>query len=272
MNLHTRKQMAEGDGGGGGGGGNPPAFTYSDSHKEYVTTKGWKAVDDVITSNKNLETLLGADKAGRAVVWPKDESDKDGWKAIHGKLGVPEKPEGYGFAAADANDKNAVAFLSKASGWFHELGVPKAAATGLFERLTAYDKELKSAAQAEAKTKGDAELAALDTEWGTASAANKEAAKRFVRELGITEEQMSAIEGALGTATFMKMFHAGGKKLGEHGSGGKGEGGGGITREDAKTRLEEARAKRSKGEMSEADWFEMNGRLGPIAYPDEKAA
>lgn len=272
MNLHTRKQMPEGDPPPGGGGGAPPPPWFDDTNKDYVSNKGWKSPNDVITSNRNLETLLGADKAGRGVIWPKDENDKDGWKAINAKLGVPEKPEDYGLTKAEADaDDNLVKF---ASGAFHARGIPKAAAAGLLEDMRKYGAQLRTDADTAAKTKGDADLAALNTEWGTAAAANTESAKRFAKELGISQEQMTAVENALGTATFMKMFYAGGKKLGEHGGGGNPNPGGnaGVTQEQARTQLDEARTKRAEGKMSEKDWLEIMERLSPIANPEAKAA
>jgi hypothetical protein len=66
-----------------------PAPWYSDEHKPYVEGKGWKGPNDVITSVRNLETLVGMDRAGRAIYKPKDANDAEGLKAFRTALGVP---------------------------------------------------------------------------------------------------------------------------------------------------------------------------------------
>ncbi len=283
MNKHRLEQQAAGDGGAGGngggangaanngGGGNQaPWFgefkaDAAPDFKEWVTNKNFADPQTALYSAFNQEKLIGADKAGRTLILPKDDKDTAGITAMRAKLGVPEKPEGYELKPASGDED--AELVANASKWFHARGIPKAAAAGLMEDLRKYGAEIRTKAENDAKAAGDAELKALDAEWGTAAAANKELAKRFVRELGIQEADMNAIESVLGTAKFMKMFHAGGTKLGEH-KAANSDGGGnnfGYTKEQAREKLEEARTKRSKGEISDADWFETMNKLSPIA-------
>ena len=77
-----------------------PTAWHGDSHKDFVAGKGWKTGDDAITGYQNLEKLIGAEKAGRSVVLPKDENDVEGNKAFRAKLGVPEKVDGYAIPEA----------------------------------------------------------------------------------------------------------------------------------------------------------------------------
>jgi hypothetical protein len=249
-----------------GGGGTPPAPWFADTNKDFVATKGWKTGDDAISAVQNLEKLVGADKAGRAVIWPKDENDKDGWKAIQTKLGVPEDAKGYELKPGESDGD--AKLIERASGWFHARGIPKGAAQGLLEDIRKYGAEITAEAETASKHQGEQELAALKTEWGTAYDGKVEGARRFAQTLGINAEQMSKIESVLGTASFMKMFDAGGKKLGEAGGAGRTENtGGGMTQMQARERLEEARQKRSDGKMTQEDWFALSAQLNPIAYP-----
>lgn len=272
MNMHRHSRilmMAEAPPGGGGNppapgpapGAAPPAFTFGDAHKDYVTAKGWKGVDDVITSNRNLETLLGADKAGRAVIWPKDATDADGWKAINAKLGVPEKADDYqlplyeGATEPDAFQKALVVEL-------HKNGVPKSAAQALAKFVNDYDKTNLANANTAHEQKSTADLAALKTEWGTAHDANHGLAVTLMGHMGFTQEDIASMSK---NADVLRKFHKGAAALGTKPTV-PGEGGtGGVTQAQALEQLNAAREKRNKGEMSAEDWFAIMDRLGPIA-------
>lgn len=260
MNLHNRKQAPDGDPAGGGSPAPaPPPFTYGDAHKDYVTAKGWKGVDDVILSNKNLETLLGADKAGRSVLWPKDENDAEGWKAIRSRLGVPEKAEDYqlplmeGATELDAFQKALVVEL-------HKNGIPKAAAQALAKFVNDFDTQTLQADTA-AREKASADgLTALKTEWGTAHDANLGLAVTLMGHMGFTKDEIAALSKDADT---LRRFHKGATALGTkpmaQGSGD------GITQLQAREKLEAARQQRIEGKISEKDWLDTMARLSPIA-------
>jgi len=271
MNLHKhdrRLMMADVPPGGGNApapapppGNAPPAFVYGDSHKDYVSAKGWKGIDDVITSNKNLETLLGADKAGRAVIWPKDDNDVDGWKAINAKLGVPEKPEDYqlplyeGATEPDPFQKALAVELQKN-------GVSKRQAQALAKFVNDYDKNNLANANTQAEQKSTTELAALKSEWGTAHDANHGLAVTLMGHMGFSPEEIAAMSKNAG---LLRKFHKGAAALGTK-SAVPGEGGaGGVTKAQAIQQLEDARTRRSKGELTDQQWYEIMNRLSPIA-------
>ena len=66
--------------------------------RTYAESKGWKGdtpPDALLSSYKNLEKVWGADKAGRALMLPKDANDTAALDAIYDKLGRPADPSGY---------------------------------------------------------------------------------------------------------------------------------------------------------------------------------
>ncbi|HEV2530950.1 hypothetical protein [Phenylobacterium sp.] len=115
----------------------------------------------------NLEQRYGIDPA-RRIDLPADPEDAEGMKAVYAKLGMPEKPDGYGFKlddkATDA-DKGLVGAFGETA---HKLGLSVKQAQGLMEFMgtqVAADQEAATAALAERATAGKA---ALEKEFGQA--------------------------------------------------------------------------------------------------------
>lgn len=271
--MFTRNQIlrAEGD---GGGTGTTPAWYGAETNKAIVEANGFKSVDDVIKWGENAQKLIGHERAGRTVVLPKDDKDVDGIKAFRSKLGVPEDVKGYAVPESlkeSLKDDPLVPLFMQAA---LEEGVPAKAFGGLLTKVMAAADKLRTDADGTAKTKSEAELAALKGEWGDKFNANAELARRYVKELGMDDADLGAIEGALGTTKFLKLFHAGGTKLGEaSGAGGGAQGGGGnVTQEQAAAKINEARTQRIANQMTDAQYLEIANKYGPIAYPEPKVA
>jgi hypothetical protein len=258
--LNHRLQQANPDAGGAGtGDGKTPAGGASNAdwfppeHKDYVANKGWKSPADVLTSAINLEKLVGADKAGRTVVMPKDDKDAEGIKAFRAKLGVPEKPEGYELPLTEG-DKGE--FAKQVSAWFHEQGVPKAAAQAIAGKWNEYFGGMIKAEEDAAKAESEKQLATLKSEWGGDFDKNSEFARRFLRAIGWDDPKVGAYERAFGTASMLKDFHAFGAKFQEAPLAG---GGGGtpsftMSKQAAQTKLEEIRRARMAGTISDQEW------------------
>lgn len=271
-------QQQSGDGGGGGGGTapapspaapapspapTPPAAWYSDSHKDYVANKGFKTADDALLSLQNAEKLIGAEKAGRTVVLPKDEKDAEGIKAFREKLGVPAKPEEYGLPIPDGHADD---FAKVASGWFHELGIPKAAGVALATKWNEHVQAFIKDADAKLAAESSRQLDGLKVEWGDKFDANSEHARRFLKASGWDEAKVRRYEEVFGTADMLKTFHGLGLKMGEPDfMKGDGQSGSSVSPAEARRQLEEAREKRVNGKMSDKDFFAIQERLAPIA-------
>ena len=71
----------------GGDGGQPWFAGFQNAEaKTFVESKGFKDPESLVTSYANMEKLLGADRAGRTVVLPKDANDAEGLKAFRAKM------------------------------------------------------------------------------------------------------------------------------------------------------------------------------------------
>lgn len=260
----------DGKGGGGGGGGaddGQPAPWFSDAHKEYVTTKGFKTGDDALTSLQNIEKLMGHEKAGRTVVLPKDDKDVEGIKSYRTKIGVPEKADGYELPVPKGDDG---AFAKQASSWLHEAGVPKAAAQKLAGAWNEYVAKSIADGNTAIKAQMDKQLDGLKTEWAGEFDAKAEAARRFMKAAGWDDARVKMYEETFGTADMLKTFSALGAKLGgAEFIKGDGNGGGGAAAETAKKQIEELRAKRIANQIDDKTFHAEMQRLGPLA---EKAA
>jgi hypothetical protein len=293
LKLNRRLQTPEGDKGGGGGGGAdaaaqaaaaaaaaaaagggnggaaPPWFG-TEANKALVESKGFKTVDDVFTWGQNAEKLIGADRAGRTVVLPKDDKDLEGIKTFREKIGVPAKAEDYGLPVPDGQD---AAFSKTASTWMHEAGIPKAAAVALTTKWNEHIQKVIADSDAAIKADSDKQLTTLKGEWGGEFDANSEHARRFATSIGWDKAKIDRYEQAFGTATMLKDFFAMGKKIGEAGfTQGDGHGGGhGMTPAQAQTRIDEIRSQRLADKITQKDFLAEMDKLGPIAAKAQAA-
>lgn len=284
MNTRFRKQQTNEGGKGGGGGGAPPpgggappgggdggapaaAWYGNEAHKPLIESKGFKSIDDVITWGTNAEKLIGADRAGRTLVMPKDDKDVEGIKAFRQKLGVPEKAEDYGLPVPEGQDDG---FAKLASSWLHEIGVPKDMGQKVAGKWNEHIAKLVADSDAAIKADSDKQLDALKTEWGGEFDQNSEFARRFAAAAGWDKAKIERYEQAFGTATMLKDLHGLGKKLGEAGfTPSDGQGGGGVSPAQAVQKIEQLKADRLSEKITQKEFLAEMDKYGPLA---EKAA
>jgi len=236
--------------GGGGDAANKPWFP--DSHKSLVETKGWKTSADALTSYQNLETLIGAEKAGRTVVLPKDDKDVEGTKAFRAKLGVPESADKYELPMPEGTDPT---FAKAASDWFHKAGIPKTSAQGIVKEWNAYVEKLVKEGEAAEVAASKQAADQVRAEWGADAPKKEEFARRAFRQV-LGEDKIAQYEKALGTAEFLKLAALIGDKIAEPGAAGEGGGGGSFSpnKATAQAKLDEMRLARANGTVSDAQW------------------
>jgi hypothetical protein len=269
MNTRFRTRypfMNQADPGGGGGGAAPtppgpaaapaaPAPAPASSHPwlgdnpdaellGHVQNAGWKSPADAVAGHRNLEKLLGADRAGRTVVLPKDDATPAEWSDFYTKLGRPGTPDDYKLPVPEGADP---AFSKAAATWMHEAGIPAKQAQAL---ATKWNEHMATQAQAAAQAEQDAlgqEHAALAKDWGNEAPMRRELARRAAQQLGLDEAAIDALEKVGGYSKTMKALAKMGDLMREHGAEGLGEMGSfGMTPEGAK-------AKRTQL-MADKDW------------------
>lgn len=211
----------------------------------YIQTKGWAGPEDVLTSYRNLEKMVGADRAGRTVVLPAGD-DANEWGQVYDKLGRPANAEGYKLPVPDGADPG---FAKLASAKMHELGLTAKQGAALAAWWNEQAGTQSSAMAAAEEAALSAEHRALATDWGTGPDAQmrRELARRAAVTLGLDEGAIAAMEKVAGYSKTMKALAKMGDMLREHGAEGMGEMGSfGMTPEGARSRKMQL--------MADKDW------------------
>ena len=232
-------QGAGGGGSGGEGGGQPWYAGFQDPQvKEWVGSVNGASPESIAQKAWHLEKVLGADKAGRAVIWPKDDADTEGWSQIHAKLGRPAKPEEYELVVPEGDNGD---FAKTVAPVLHKLGITKAQAKGLSEFLNEHGSAQQRAQAEKAASEGKAADLELRGAWGAAYEKNAEMVERAAAKFGMTSEQLLALRQAMGPKNAMEFMHKIGATLVEDSFvGGDGvRSNGAMTPAAAKQRLEE---------------------------------
>lgn len=176
----------------------------------FVQNKGWADIPAVLNSYKGLEKLIGAPQ-DQIIRIPKADAPVEEWNGVWDKLGRPKTAAEYSLPVPEG-DKGE--FAKQAAEWFHEVGVPHAAAKKLAEKWNEYaGGQMKAIIDAEA-TRDAEQIAALTKEWGAGMQANSEVVDRAASTFGMTPEQLGALKKAMGPGEAMKFMHNIGSKIG----------------------------------------------------------
>lgn len=179
--------------------------------KGFAENKGFKEPAHVLESYRNLEKAFGVPKE-RLLTLPENMDDAKAMGEIYGRLGRPDKPEGYKIPTPEGV---APEFSKWASGKFHELGLTtkqgEALASAWNERLTAQQQQQVAAMTAAAEQ----QVSTLKTKWGAAHEQNTKVASGAARAFGVDGETLDKLESVLGYQKTMEFFHGIGSKLGE---------------------------------------------------------
>ncbi len=221
-----------------------------------------------ILGHYNAEKLIGLDRAGRTVAIPKDDAPAAEWDAYHAKLGRPESPKGYKLPDGLKDDPVATQFLEVA----HKAGYTQKHIDQAFEFIGQQTEALQAKEEQEREVKAQQDVAALRSDWGQEFELRSEAARRAVRELGLSKEEALAIEKSLGVGRASKVFFEIGKSLLEdkaEGLRGGGAGAFGLSPTEARGRIDalkrdtEFSKKMLAGDaQAKAEW----DRLHQVAY------
>ena len=143
-----------------------------------------------------------------------DPNDTDGVRALKERLGAPKDAKDYDFKTADGKPLDAAldAALRETA---LKVGLPKGDAADVAAALAKYFDQQKYTQNAEYEAKIAAERQDLDKNWGVNKAANLLVAQQAAKALGLTGEEVNALEKVAGYAKVMEMLRSIGEKTGE---------------------------------------------------------
>lgn len=170
----------------------------------FAELKGWKSPGDAIKSYREYEKWRGVPQ-DRILALPEKLDDDAALAPILGRLGRPEKPDGYGIEGIDPE------FLAEV----HKAGLTTRQAKHLHGVLTGRAKAAQEAADAKLSEQIGLDMAELQREWGNEYAPNEQHAKRAVQAMGVSPEQLDKLERALGTKWVYQTFSRIGRGLAE---------------------------------------------------------
>lgn len=190
-----------------------PSINWLDGADEttigYVQNKGWTDPKQVLDGYRNLEKLLGADKAGNALVLPRGDAKPEEWGAIWDRLGRPPAADGYARLEGDADMQNAM------FGKFHELGLTKTQGDTIAQWLAEQGTKTAEQMQAQAQQRFQQEDMEVKQEWGAAYNQNLAQAQQAARGLGLDTGTIDKLAEALGHRATMNLLQKIGSRMGE---------------------------------------------------------
>lgn len=122
----------------------------------------FKSPEDLAASYIALEKRFGVDPA-RRIDLPTDPNDTEAMRAVYAKLGLPEKPDGYGLALPEGATDADKALIGKFTEAAHKMGMPAPFAKEVTAFWLAQAQEAQAAqaaAWSERTAKGNADLKA----------------------------------------------------------------------------------------------------------------
>jgi hypothetical protein len=239
--------------------------------KAFLANKNYAEPEMAFKAYRSLETMLGADKAGRTAILPKDDNDAEGRKAFYAKIGVPETPEGYKLPMPPGADPE---FSKTASQWFHANGVPAKAAEGIATQWNSWLGEQVKAQETADKARSEQDVNNLKLEWAHEFDQKAEFARRAFRtigkESGLEDADLAKLEGAIGAAKMLKMFSRIGQAGGEANMVGNDDSAAtfGVTPSAAQKEIDQILEDRGAGKINNYQWDKQYGprvmQLGEI--------
>lgn len=179
----------------------------------YWQNKGWKADDPVTIALEATKAAREAQKfvgvpADQLIRLPKDAKDEAGWNAVWGRLGKPKEAKEYDFSAVKRADGTAIdeAFAETIRQTAFANHVPKDAATAFAQSVVKHLEGSEVSKAAELASKVGEQKANLAKSWGPKAEENLLTAKQGARRLGVSPEEIAALEKTVGYDKVMEMF------------------------------------------------------------------
>jgi hypothetical protein len=184
----------------------------------HLQSHGWDAKSptdaalEAVKAHQNAAKLIGhpPEKVAR-IPEPNDEA---GWKTFYERLGAPTDAKAYDFSKVTFADPAQGDFVRAQAAALH---LNQDAALVLAQNVVKNAATAAASSLAEKTAAIELERTALKKDWGANEAANLFTVRRTAEALGITKEQVDALEKmeGVGYTKVMQMFLNIGQKMGE---------------------------------------------------------
>ncbi len=157
--------------------------------------------------HRESEKFIGA-PADQILRLPKDAKDEAGWKDVWTRLGAPKEAKDYDFSAVKFADGTAIedSFAEAIRQTAFAQHVPKDTATAFAQSVVKFMEGADASEKAELGAKLATEKAVLAKDWGPNADLNRLTAMQGAKRLGVTPDEINALENVVGYAKIMEMF------------------------------------------------------------------
>lgn len=183
----------------------PDAETLS--NRAWMDKKGFKSLNDIITSQRALEGKVGA---GGLTIPGEDATDEQR-EAFYKQIGRPDDVTGYAVPELPEGHDLDQGLLDHMLGLGHKAGAPKSMMDAMTAGFVEYQKD-QLANEAAAQT---ADAQAKIKEWGAGANEKLAQAQRATRALGWGKDFTLKIQGAVGSGEWLERLSALGANMAE---------------------------------------------------------
>ena len=186
--------------------------------------KTWEKFKDVDVPTA-LKAIVDMDKwTGKRGDIPQQDASDEEWSKFYEKIGVPKEATGYEYAFDEAT-KTALggeadaltAYVGEMKNLALKHKIPAKAMDGFLADAMAYEMNLRSSTAEQTKEQKDADLAALEKEWGDSFDEMAQSVQALEKHYGLTDEEMDMVEAS---PLFNKLLGRIAKDLDEKGQAG----------------------------------------------------
>lgn len=240
----------------------------NDELKGYAQTKGFKDPAAVLESYRNFEKLQGV-PSDRVLKIPESMDTPEG-RAIWEKLGRPKDAKDYSIEIPkEYGDEQLVEWVRSVA---DKGNMTQKQVETFVNEWNARSEAIVKAENEKVTAEYQAQEANLKRDWGQTFEQNINVARQACNSIGISKEQVDAIESALGYEGTMRLLHKLGSATGEAQFVSGQSNGGQVGPEQAKSRIAQLQTDKGfisryiSGDTEAKREFE---RLHQIAYPGQ---
>ena len=169
-------------------------------------------LEKIAGSYRNLEKIVGAEKADRTITLPGPDAEPDEVAAVFNRLGRPEKAEDYELPVPEGDDGKMAEW---ARGVFHEANLTAKQAAVVSEKWNQYVASMQQNASQDNQVRAADAERELRQEWGAAYDQKVRGIDQAAVQLGLKPEQLEGLRESMGPVAAMRFVDGLAGKLGE---------------------------------------------------------